>query len=229
MCKTGAMTAARPLPALLTGRFVRLEPLTADLLPDLHRAIAVPQVFAGGYGGGPAGLRADPGGFTAWARSFYRWNELPFAVRLLTRPGAGPDVGRGDGSVVGTSSLADLDLATESAQLGWTAYAPSVWGTAVNAETKLLMLGYAFAAGFGRITIQADSRNERSRAAISGIGAVFEGIRRRDRLRADGSWRDTAVYSILAEEWPQVRSGLEQRLERFAGSAGRTAGRGTRE
>ncbi|MCC3278567.1 GNAT family N-acetyltransferase [Arthrobacter sp. zg-Y40] len=215
------MTAVRPLPAVLAGRFVRLEPLTADLLPQLYRAIAVPEVFAGGYGGGPAGLREDLDGFTEWARTYYRWNELPFAVRLL----AGTDAG----TVVGTSSLADLELHTESAQLGWTAYSPSVWGTAVNPETKLLLLGHAFAAGLGRITIQADARNERSRAAISGIGAAFEGIRRRDRRRADGSWRDTAVYSLLAEEWPQVRAGLEQRLDRFAGPAGRAAAKSARE
>ncbi|MCC3275496.1 GNAT family N-acetyltransferase [Arthrobacter sp. zg-Y20] len=215
------MTAVRPLPAVLAGRFVRLEPLTADLLPRLYRAIAVPEVFAGGYGGGPAGLREDLDGFTEWARRYYRWNELPFAVRLL----AGTDAG----TVVGTSSLADLELHTESAQLGWTAYSPSVWGTAVNPETKLLLLGHAFAAGLGRITIQADARNERSRAAISGIGAAFEGIRRRDRRRADGSWRDTAVYSLLAEEWPQVRAGLEQRLDRFAGPAGRAAAKSARE
>lgn len=221
MCKTGAMTAVRPLPAVLTGRWVRLEPLTADLLPELHRAIAVPEVFAGGYGGGPAGLREDLFGFTEWARTYYRWNELPFAVRLLTGEDAGP--------VVGTSSLADLDPGTESAQLGWTAYAPSVWGTAVNAETKLLLLGHAFASGIGRITIQADSRNERSRAAILGIGAVFEGIRRRDRRRADGSWRDTAVYSVLSEEWPQVRALLEHRVAGFAAPAGRGAAKMTRE
>ncbi|MDM7991255.1 GNAT family protein [Arthrobacter sp. zg-Y877] len=202
------MSALRPLPTVLSGRYVRLEPLTPGLLPDLHRAIAVPEVFAGGYGGGPAGLHPDLEGFTAWAQAHYRWDELPFAVRLLNGNGAGP--------VVGTSSLADLDLPGEAAQLGWTAYAPAVWGSAVNAETKLLLLGYAFAAGFGRITLQADSRNDRSRAAISGIGAVFEGIRRRDKLRADGSWRDTAVYSILSREWPAVRAGLERRLDRLA-------------
>ncbi|UWX97024.1 GNAT family N-acetyltransferase [Arthrobacter zhaoxinii] len=196
----------RPLPSVLNGRFVRLEPLTADLLPDLHRAIAVPEVFAGGYGGGPAGLHTDLDGFTAWAQKYYPWTELPFAVRLLD--------GNKPGAVVGTSSLADLDLSGEAAQLGWTAYSPAVWGTAVNAETKLLLLGSAFGAGFGRISIQAGARNERSRAAISGIGAVFEGIRRRDKRRADGSWRDTAVYSILSGEWPAVRTGLEQRLAR---------------
>ncbi|MCQ1946194.1 GNAT family N-acetyltransferase [Arthrobacter sp. zg-Y1116] len=202
------MSAARPRHSVLSGRFVRLEPLTLDLIPDLHRAIAVPEVFAGGYGGGPAGLHTDLDGFTAWARAYYRWDELPFAVRLVH--------GNTPGAVVGTSSLADLDLPGESAQLGWTAYAPAVWGTAVNTETKLLLLGSAFAAGFGRISIQADSLNTRSRAAISGIGAVFEGIRRRDKRRADGSWRDTAVYSVLADDWPAVRAGLEERLERFA-------------
>ena len=205
------MTALRLLPAVLTGRFVRLEPLTFDLIPALHRAIAVPEVFAGGYGGGPAGLHIDLDGFTSWARDYYPWNELPFAVRLVH--------GDEPGAVVGTSSLADLDLPGESAQLGWTAYAPGVWGTAVNAETKLLLLGFAFAAGFGRISLQADSLNTRSRAAIRGIGAVFEGVRRRDKRRADGSWRDTAVYSVLSDEWPAVRAGLEERLDRF------TAGR----
>ncbi|MCC3300801.1 GNAT family N-acetyltransferase [Arthrobacter sp. zg-Y895] len=202
------MSASLPQRSVLSGRFVRLEPLTLDLIPDLHRAIAVPEVFAGGYGGGPAGLHTDLDGFTAWAQAYYRWNELPFAVRLVH--------GNHPGAVVGTSSLADLDLSGESVQLGWTAYAPAVWGTAVNAETKLLLLGSAFEAGFGRISIQADSLNARSRAAISGIGAVFEGIRRRDKRRADGSWRDTAVYSVLSDEWPAVRAGLEERLERFA-------------
>lgn len=204
------MTAVRPASALLTGRFVRLEPLTADLLPDLHRAIAAPDVFAGGYGGGPAGLRADPDAFSAWALTYYRWDELPFAVRLIRDGIPGP--------VVGTSTLADLNLRQETVQLGWTAYSPAVWGTAVNIETKLLLLGHAFGAGFGRVSIQADSRNARSRAAIEKIGGVFEGILRREKLRADGTWRDTAVYSILAAEWPGVRAGLQGRLSRFTGA-----------
>lgn len=202
------MTAVRPASSILTGRFVRLEPLTEDLLPDLHRAIAVPEVFAGGYGGGPAGLHADRDEFIGWARTYYRWNELPFAVREFR--------GGTPGSVVGTSTLADLDLHQETVQLGWTAYSPSVWGTAVNAETKLLLLGHAFSAGFGRVSIQADALNLRSRAAIEKLGGTFEGILRREKLRADGSWRDTAVYSILAPEWPGVRAGLEDRIDRFS-------------
>ena len=76
------------------------------------------------------------------------------------------------------------------------------------------MLAEAFDNGFGRVKLQADVLNERSRAAILKLGATFEGVARRDRRRADGSWRGSAIYSILADEWPDVRAGLEARLAR---------------
>ena len=204
------MNAVRPESTTLVGRYIQLEPLTAELLPDLFRAIALPEVFASGYGGGPAGLRTNLDDFISWAQSHYQWDGMPFAVRLRG--------GEHDGTIVGTTSLSDLNEVSESAHIGWTAYNPRVWGTAVNAEAKLLLLGTAFDHGFGRVKIQADAINERSRAAIAGIGATFEGIVRRDRMRADGSWRDTAVYSILKDEWPRVRALLEARLERAGGA-----------
>ena len=201
------MTALRPHSLTLTGRFVQLQPLGSAVLPDLHRAIARPEVFAAGFGGGPAALHRDVDGFIQWADTYFQWESLPYVVRLLG--------GAHDGDVVGTTTLGDIDVVNESIHLGWTAYDPRVWGTAVNAETKLLVLGTAFDNGFGRVKIQADAINERSRAAILGIGATFEGILRRDRPRADGTWRDSAVYSILADEWPAVRAGLEARLSAF--------------
>ncbi|TFD09889.1 GNAT family N-acetyltransferase [Cryobacterium sp. TMT1-66-1] len=203
------MNAVRPHSLTLTGRFVQLQPLGSAVLPDLARAIAHPEVFAAGYGGGPATLHRDVDSFIKWAHDYFQWESLPYVVRLL----GGPN----DGDVVGTTTLADIDEVNESIHLGWTAYDPRVWGTAVNAETKLLVLGTAFENGFGRVKIQADAINERSRAAILGIGATFEGILRRDRPRADGTWRDSAVYSILANEWPAVRAGLEARLDAFEG------------
>ena len=99
-------------------------------------------------------------------------------------------------------------------EIGWTAEDPRVWGIAVNAEVKLLLFGIAFEFGFDRVKIQADAFNERSRAAIAGLGETVEGIMRRDFLRADGSWLNSAVYSIVRDDWPQVRAGLEPRLER---------------
>lgn len=202
------MTARMPPATVLEGDAVRLEPLTRGMLLELRNAIGVPEVFASGYGGGPAALDTSDEGWIAWAESAYRWDALPFAVRLAT--------GEHAGRLVGTSTIADVDLATEQCHLGWTAYAPDVWGTAVNPEAKLLLLEHAFSHGFGRVRIQADAANERSRAAIVRLGATFEGVLRRMRQDAEGTWRDVAVHSILVDEWPGVRDGLVARLAQAA-------------
>ncbi|PFG18665.1 GNAT family N-acetyltransferase [Serinibacter salmoneus] len=196
---------AEPLPAVvLQGHGVRLEPLATRHLPALHTALADPAVFAGGWGGGAAALTPDLAGDP---EAFGRWllRYLP-AERAVSYA-----VVHGD-EVVGTTTLGHLDPATESLHVGWTAYAPRVWGTGVNAACKLLVLGHAFGCGYGRVQLQADARNDRSRAAIVRLGAEFEGVLRRTQPRADGSWRDTAVYSVLREEWPRVRAGLLARL-----------------
>ena len=117
------------------------------------------------------------------------------------------------GTVVGTTSLGDIDVTNERAHLGWTMYGSRWWGTAVNPECKLLLLGHAFDCGFGRVKLQTDAVNVRSQAAISRLGATREGVLRRHTRREDGTYRDTVVFSILADEWPQVRAGLERRLE----------------
>lgn len=204
------MTAVRPEPAVLPGRFVRLEPLAPEHLPGLFTALWHPEVFAGGYGGGPAGQPRDREAFDSWATGY---GTGPHSIRFVVKVAGGPH----DGEVVGASTLGDLDEEREHAHIGWTGYDPRVWGTQVNAETKLLMLGLAFSRGYGRVKLQADERNARSRGAIEKLGATFEGIVRRDLKRADGSWRDTAVYSILVDEWPDVRAGLERRLARYEG------------
>ncbi len=195
------MTALQPPPVVLEGRHIRLVPLHESDLPELFEAIGTPEVFAGGYGGGPGGYRDSVEGFIEFGKKYYAFDRnIVYGVRLA------------DGELVGTSTLGDFDLEREHAHIGWTAYTPKVWGTAVNPEAKLLMLGHAFDHGIGRVKLQADSLNDRSRAAILKLGAQFEGIVRRDQLRPDGIWRSTAVYSILADEWPAARAGLEKRL-----------------
>ena len=131
----------RPDPAVLVGRQVRLEPLSAAHLPGLRDALAHPEVFAGGFGGGPAGL-PEAEEFDAWALAYGVADDARrFVVRLVG--------GEHDGRVVGATTLGDLDEAAGTAHLGWTGYHPRVWGTAVNPETKLLVLGHAFAHGTG--------------------------------------------------------------------------------
>ncbi len=200
------MSATRPPVRDLAGRSIRLSALTLEQLPELYAAIGSPEVFSGGWGGGPAGHRASEAEFVDFATRYFAWETgNVYAARLR----GGPD----DGVLIGTSTMGDFNESLEHAHIGWTAWDPRVWGTAVNPDAKLLMLGEAFDHGFGRVKLQADAINARSRAAILKLGATFEGIVRRDQPRADGSWRDTAVYSVTIEDWPRVRAGLVARLD----------------
>lgn len=196
----------------IDGAYIRIAPLLISELPELYAAIGSEQVFAGGWGGGPAAYSPSEAGFVEFAQRYFDFKtDNVYGVRLK----GGPD----DGALVGTSSIADFDERNEHAHIGSTAWDPRVWGTAVNPEAKLLMLGECFEHGYGRVKIQADELNSRSRAAIAKLGATFEGITRRDKRRADGSWRDTAVFSVLVDEWPTVRAGLQARLAEFGGNA----------
>ncbi|MCM3923073.1 GNAT family N-acetyltransferase [Frankia sp. AiPs1] len=101
------------------------------------------------------------------------------------------------------------------AEIGSTWLAASAQRTAVNTETKLLLLGHAFDTWATlRVCLKTDARNARSRAAIERLGARFEGVRRAHVLAFDGTARDSAYYSIVRAEWPAVRAGLVARLAR---------------
>src|SRR6476619_5683305 len=193
----------------LIGRFVRLDPVSERDAEGLHAVYTDPVVYTPGYlmGRPPADL-AETRSLVASAMAARTAGRTAYTVRLVADGALGAA-----GTVVGTTSLGDIDLANERAHLGWTMYASRWWGTQVNPETKLLLLAHAFeTCGFGRVKIQTDVINARSRAAILKLGAVFEGVTRRDVRRADGTWRDTAVHSILVDEWPTVRAGLLARL-----------------
>jgi len=101
----------------------------------------------------------------------------------------------------------------DSCEIGYTWLAASASRTAANTEAKLLMLSHAFEAwGVHRVCFHTDVRNERSRAALERIGAQFEGVLRAHRLAADLVPRDSARYSIVAAEWPQLKQRLQERL-----------------
>ncbi len=208
----------------LHGRLVRLEPMTIDHIDDLCLAAAENRSTYS-YTNVPDGpdemRRYVEGALTALSNG----RALPFVVRRLET-----------GRVVGTTRFLDLQVfswpppwppgvatgpspsdATPPtvAEIGSTWYAASAQRTGVNTECKLLMLSHAFDSWHTiRVTLKTDARNVRSRAAIERLGAVFEGVRRAHVAASDGSVRNTAYYSILAEEWPAVRANLEERLER---------------
>lgn len=201
---------ALPSGAPLVGATVRLDLLTEDDLGALSPLLADPVVYGSGYVMHRRPVTHEDG--VAVARERFLTGQdaqdgrgggrTAYCVRLVA-----------DGTVVGTSSLLEADLPNEKVHLGSTLYGSRWWGTAVNPECKLLLLRHAFEdCGYGRVRIQTDLLNTRSQAAIARLGAVREGVVRRDVRREDGTWRDTVVFSVLADEWPAVREGLQRRL-----------------
>ncbi len=202
-----------PTGAPLVGRHVRLALLDEADLDELHPLLDDPVVYGSGY------LMHRRPTSLADARALVRERFLvgqgqadgrgggrsAYAVRLVRDSGLGAA-----GPLVGTSSLAEADLHHEKIHLGSTLYGSRWWGTAVNPETKLLLLTHCFEdCGYGRVKIQTDVLNKRSQAAITKLGAVREGVVRRDVKREDGTFRDSVIYSLLQDEWPMVKAGLE--------------------
>ncbi|MEU9076894.1 GNAT family protein [Kitasatospora sp. NPDC004745] len=199
------MTAQLPAPVTLTGRHVRLEPLGRHHLSELWAAVGPdPEVWR-------------------WIPSLPPTTEQELGEALdvrLAEVAAGTAVkfavvDLASGRAVGITGYYDFSATDELVEIGGTWYARSVWRTAVNTESKLLLLTHAYEdLGMGRVYWKTDALNERSRNAIQRLGARFEGVHRRERLRANGVWRDTAYFSMLADEWPAAKSRLQERLAR---------------
>jgi RimJ/RimL family protein N-acetyltransferase len=189
-----------PEPVLLDGEEIRLEPLSPHHAGGLAAAVdRDPDAFTLS---GPIG----PGGLDAWIERALDEQDagqrVPFVV-----------VERASGVVVGSTSYLDIVPAHDRLEIGATWYGRPWWATRVNPEAKLLLLAHAFdALGAGRVALRTDATNARSRAAIERLGARFESVLRHWEHRPTGEQRDTAFYSILSEEWPGVRAGLEARL-----------------
>jgi RimJ/RimL family protein N-acetyltransferase len=201
-----------PYAQTLQGSHVRLDRATAQDAEGLFAALDDERVWAKGYGGGPQGRPVDVAAMRdiidAAVTAAARGERRAYTVRLISDSPLGAA-----GTVVGTTSLADWDLVNERTHIGWTAYGPPWWSSPVNAECKLLLLAHAFDdCGFGRVKLQTDNLNDRSQAAIARLGATREGVLRRHIRRADGTFRDTVVFSILSDEWPDVAAALRARL-----------------
>ena len=129
---------------------------------------------------------------------------LPWAVREL-----------GTGTIVGTTRYHDVAAVVHRVEIGYTWYAARWQRSHVNSACKLLLLAHAFDDLHCRVVaLRTDSFNFASQRAIEGLGARKDGVIRRHQLRRDGTVRDSVFYSILAEEWPDVRRHLELRLAR---------------
>jgi N-acetyltransferase len=185
----------------LTGSVVALEPLDERHLADLREAASDPRISRWF----PVPLH-EPAGFEAWL-------ENARTTRAQRTEATFATVRRADGVAIGSTRFMELRPAHRSVEIGSTWLGPTAWGTGANVEAKLLMLGRAFDdAGCIRVELKTDARNERSRSAMAALPAQFEGVHRQHRVLLDGSYRDSAWYSVLDREWPDVRANLRRRL-----------------
>ncbi|MBT2400662.1 GNAT family N-acetyltransferase [Streptomyces sp. ISL-100] len=188
----------------LTGRYVRLEPLTADHAEGLFEALKDPAVWTWLSKRQPA----DVAGMRKIVEGLLAKQEEGDSIAL-----AQIDVATGE--VAGSTSYYEITPADRGIAIGSTWLGARYQRTGINTEAKLLLLGRAFDdLGARRVTWHTDHRNERSQRAIERLGARHEGVLRSHRTRPDGTVRDTVVYSMLRDEWPTAREALTTRLLR---------------
>jgi N-acetyltransferase len=117
------------------------------------------------------------------------------------------------GRVLGSTRFLSIRPEARSVEIGWTWLSPAAWGTGANTEAKYLQLRHAFETlGCLRVEFKTDALNERSRAALAGLPATFEGVHRKHMLVRGGERRDSAWYSVIDDDWPDVKAALEQRI-----------------
>lgn len=187
-------------PVVLEGQHVRLEPLATSHAANLANH-AEPDIFRFS-GAKPPSL--DEFGFKRHIASLQnREDVVPFALVL-----------RDTGEAIGMTTYMEIRPAHLGLEIGATWISKAHQGTFVNPEAKFLLLEHAFEViGCERVQIKCDARNYQSQAAILKLGAYFEGCLRRHMVMPDGYVRDTMMYSILPDEWPDVKRRLKARLE----------------
>jgi RimJ/RimL family protein N-acetyltransferase len=189
-------------PVTLMGKFVRLEPLGENHIADLAKVGLEAKIWRYMR----YGKVETEEQLAAWVRELLelqtQGSDLPFAVIHLS-----------SGKAIGSTRYLHIDPPNRSLEVGGTWYGLEFQGTLVNTECKYLLLQHAFERlGCIRVWFKADRRNLHSQHSIEKLGAKKEGVLRSHMILPDGYIRDSVVYSILMEEWPQVKLQLETRL-----------------
>ena len=189
-------------PVTLTGRFVRLEPMTEMHVPGLAAIGAGNEDIWKHMLYGDIRTEEDVRG---WILDILSRPDLPFVVIHLA-----------SGRVAGATRYLNMAPEHRGLEIGGTWYGADFQRTAVNTECKYLLLEYAFETlGCIRVQLKTDERNLRSQRAIERIGAKYEGILRNHMILPDGGYRDSVFYSIIDSEWPGVKKSLEEKLVQY--------------
>jgi RimJ/RimL family protein N-acetyltransferase len=188
-------------PVVLEGSRIRMEPLRSGHLADLALVAFDAPLWRWTIMG-----PQDEAGLRAWLET-----ALANAEAGTERPFATID--RASGRAIGSSRFMSIVPEHRRLEIGWTWVATPFQRTGANREAKLLQLSHAFETlGANRVEFKTHAQNERSRTALAGIGATFEGVFRNHMIMPDGSIRHSAYFSVIAEDWPKVKARLEASL-----------------
>ncbi|HEX6872058.1 MAG TPA: bifunctional pyridoxamine 5'-phosphate oxidase family protein/GNAT family N-acetyltransferase [Micromonosporaceae bacterium] len=186
----------------MPGEHVTLEPLDPSHAPELFAAIADPETYQWLVAPCPTSVEEMAGQVREALRMWELGVRVPFVQRSTET-----------GQVVGMTSYYDIDPVNRRLAIGFTVVGRPWWRTTINTEAKILLLRRAFdELGAVRVEWHTDLRNVRSQQAIERLGAAREGVLRRHKKRADGTWRDTVLYAMTDAEWPQAHQRLADRL-----------------
>lgn len=188
-------------PVVLEGEFVRLEPMRVDHLPALCKAGLDASLWEL-----TANIVKDESDLEKYVRAALADQALGNALPFVT-------IERSSGTVVGSTRFGNIDVVNKKAEIGWTWINPAWQRTAINTETKLLMLTHAFETWKCiRVELKTDALNQRSRNAIARIGGLEEGILRNHMITETGRFRDSVYFSIIESEWEPVKANLMSML-----------------
>ena len=182
---------------------LKLELLTETRFPEMFTAMGTdPEIYRWLPFPTPTSLEEFSAVLAGFIRDTQSGLRVAYAVIL-----------KSSGRAIGTTSFLDLNPIHNSLEIGSTFYSREYWRSFVNTECKLVMLTEAFEdRQVERVTLKTDSKNIRSRTAIERLGATFEGAHRHHMRRPDGTWRDSAYFSILSSEWSSVKANLINKL-----------------
>jgi len=207
---SGMTTPLQPMtvePVTLTGRHVRLEPLTLDH----HAALCQVGLDEELWRWIPTPVRT-PDEMRAYIETALREQAAGTALPFAT-------IDQSSGRAVGSTRYGNIDRVNRRVEIGWTWIAGPWQRTAVNTEAKYLMLRHAFETlGSIRVELKTDSLNQRSRNAILRVGAKEEGTFRNHMITASGRIRHTVYFSVIDAEWPVVKASLLEKLPRSSNS-----------
>ncbi|WP_222853035.1 GNAT family N-acetyltransferase [Massilia genomosp. 1] len=186
---------------LLQGKNIELRPLQFDMLDALFAVSQDANIWRLTSVDYSVRENFYPN-FTAALKGRETGKTYPFLICLA-----------GSSEIIGTTRFLEICPEDRKLEIGVTWLASQYWGTGANAECKYLLLEYCFdTLKANRVQFRAKSDNARSRRALEKIGATFEGILRKDKIEPGGNARDTAFFSIISEEWPDLKPTLAARL-----------------